>query len=357
MTKNHKNYLDLAFQLAEKNLGQTKLNPSVGTIIVKNGAVISSGVTSLNGRPHSEYNALVKSKDCSGASLYSTLEPCTHYGKTPPCVKIIVKKKIKNVYYAFEDPDVRTHKKAKKVLGEKGIKSKLIKTKKYSKFYKSYFINKKLSIPLVTAKIALSKDYLTINKKGKWITNESSRNAVHLLRSRYDRILSTSKSINKDNSLLNCRIDGLKNYRPDLFILDLKLRLKKKLSLNNLLKYRKTYLVTDKSNFKKTKSYVKLGYKILLLNRLKDKNDFELLYKKIYKLGYSRMLIESGLTFLNNLIKNKLIHDLYIFKSSKMLGKNGKNNSSAKYLKKIKPKLLTNNLNGDKLLKFLFNYV
>ena len=93
MTINHNYYLDLAFKLAEINLGKTKLNPSVGSVVVKNGTVISSGVTSLNGRPHSEFNALNNVKNCSGASLYTTLEPCTHYGKTPPCVNIIIKKK------------------------------------------------------------------------------------------------------------------------------------------------------------------------------------------------------------------------------------------------------------------------
>ncbi len=223
MTINHKYYLELAFKIAEKNLGQTKLNPSVGTVIVKNDRVISSGVTSLNGRPHSEFNALNNTKNCSGASLYTTLEPCTHHGKTPPCVDIIIKKKIKNVYYAFEDPDVRTFKKAKKILNKKNIKSKLISLKKYNKFYKSYFINKKLSIPLITGKIAISKDFLTINKKEKWITNEFSRKVVHLLRSKYDCVLSTSKTINLDDSLLNCRINGLNNNKPDLFIIDLKL--------------------------------------------------------------------------------------------------------------------------------------
>ena len=93
MTINHNHFLNLAFHLAEKNLGQTRLNPSVGTVIVKNETVISSGVTSSQGRPHSEFNALKNLKNCSGASLYTTLEPCTHYGKTPPCTNIIVKKK------------------------------------------------------------------------------------------------------------------------------------------------------------------------------------------------------------------------------------------------------------------------
>ena len=119
MTTNHKYYLDLAFKIAEKNLGKTGLNPSVGTVIVKNNALISTGITSLNGRPHAEFNALTKKKKYNGASLYTTLEPCTHYGLTPPCVKIIIKKKINKVYYSFEDPDLRTFKKAKNILKKK----------------------------------------------------------------------------------------------------------------------------------------------------------------------------------------------------------------------------------------------
>ena len=100
-----------------------------------------------------------------------------------------------------------------------------------------------------------------------------------------------------------------------------------------------------------------MGYKIILINKLEDKNDFNLLYRKIYKIGYSRMIIEAGLTFLNNLIKNKMIHDLYIFKSNKKLGKNGNNNNTPNFLKKINPKSVTINLDGDRLLKKSFNYV
>ena len=351
MTTNHNYYLNLAFQLAERNLGQTKLNPSVGTVIVKNGIVISSGVTSLNGRPHSEFNALKNLKSCSGATLYTTLEPCTHYGRTPPCVDVILKKKIKKVYYAFEDPDLRTFKKAKKFLKSKGVQTKLIRSKKYSKFYKSYFHNKKFSLPYIAAKIALSKDFFSINKKNKWITNQTSRKIVHLFRNKYDCILSTSKSINKDNSLLNCRIDGLNNNKPDLFIIDLNLKLKKKLLLNNLITKRKTFIVTNRNNKKKIPIYKKLGYKIIFVNRLKNKKDFKLLSNKIYKKGYSRVLIESGLTFLNFLLNFHLINVLYIFKSNNKLSKNGKNNDTTANLKKISTKLIQINLNGDKLLK------
>ena len=110
-------------------------------------------------------------------------------------------------------------------------------------------------------------------------------------------------------------------------------------------------LITSKKKHNQTSEYKKLGYKIILIDKLHDKNDLNLLYKKIYKTGYSRVLIETGLTFLNNLIKNKMIHALYIFKSDKKLGKNGKNNDTIKYLRKIRPKLLSINLNGDSLLK------
>ena len=109
--------------------------------------------------------------------------------------------------------------------------------------------------------------------------------------------MSTSKSINYDNALLNCRIDGLDNNRPDLFIVDLKLKLKKKLALNNLLHKRKTYLITLNKNYKKTSDYKARGFKIILINSLKTKKDFNLLYKRMYKIGYSRIFVETGLTF------------------------------------------------------------
>ena len=351
MTANHKFFLNLAFQIAEKNLGQTGQNPSVGSVVVKNNAVISSGVTSANGRPHAEYNALNKAKNTIGSILYTSLEPCTHQGKTPPCTDIIIKKKIKSVYFGLEDPDLRTFKKASKILKIKGVKTKLIKSKRYNNFYRSYVINKKFNKPFISAKIAISKDYFTINKKEKWITNIFSRKISHLIRSRHDGIISTSQSINFDNALLNCRIEGLNKYKPDLFIIDLNLKLKKNLSLNKILKKRKTYLITYKKNAEKTKIYKKKGYKIILINSLVNKKDLNFLLKKIFKMGYSRILVEAGLTFLNTLIKNKLINDLYIFKSNYNLKKKGKNNTTLKYLKSILPKSMSINLNNDKLYK------
>ena len=350
MKKNHNLYTNLAFNLAESNLGKTKFNPSVGCIVVKNNSVISSGITSINGRPHAEQNALKKNINFKGSDMYLTLEPCAHYGKTPPCINLIKRKKIKKVYYIYNDPDLRTHKKAKKILKKKILK--LNKAENNSDFYYSYFLNKKKNIPLIDAKIAVSKDFYTINRKSKWITNLRSRKVAHLIRSKYDCIISTSKSINKDNSILNCRIDGLNNFKPDLVIIDRNLILKKKLKLFDISKKRRTYIITTIKNPKKLAFFIKKKIKIIHISSLKNKNDFKLLLKKLFQAGKRRLLIETGLIFLKKIVNYELLDNLYIFKSGNELDKNGLNNTEFKYFTKLsKNNELRVNLGNDKLYK------
>ena len=354
MKKNHNYFTKLAFNLAENNLGQTKNNPSVGCVIVKNNTIISSGATSINGRPHAEYNALNKNMNFRNSNLYVTLEPCTHYGVTPPCSNIIKKKQIKNVYYIFDDIDERTKKKAKLVL--KRV-FKLDKERKKNKnFYRSYFLNRNKQFPLIDAKIAISKDFYTINRRSKWITNIRSRKISHLLRSKYDTIISTSTSINNDNSLLNCRIQGFDENKPDLIIIDRNLKIKKTLKLFKISKKRKTYLVTLKKDKKKISFLKKLKIKVIKVNKLENKNDFQALFKKIFKEGKRRILVETGLVFLNKLLKFNFINDLYLFKSNISLRNNGFNNCNINLLKSLKFKNKINvNLLKDKLYKIRIN--
>ena len=112
-------YIKLAYQQAEKNVGSTRSNPSVGVVIVKNNSVISSACTSLNGRPHAEANALNKKINYRNSNLYVTLEPCSHYGKTPPCTKKIISKKINRVIFSINDIDQRSKNLASKILIKK----------------------------------------------------------------------------------------------------------------------------------------------------------------------------------------------------------------------------------------------
>ena len=256
MTTNRKFYSNLAFNLAENHLGRTGVNPSVGCVVVKNNSVISSGVTDINGRPHAEYIALNKNLNFKDSDMYVTLEPCAHHGLTPPCTDIIKNKKIKNVFYNNKDPDLITRGKAKKIFKTKKINFRLIKgVRDY--FYKSYFLNKRKNLPLLDAKLAISKDYNSINIKSKRITNNRSKIVTFLLRSKYDGIISTAKTINEDNALLNCRIKGLNNNKPDLLIIDRNLNLKKNLKFLKIANKRKTYIFTSSKNTKKI-SFLKI---------------------------------------------------------------------------------------------------
>ena len=351
--KKHLENLDLAFELAKINLGSTKENPSVGCVVEKNGSIISSGYTSINGRPHAEYNALIKNKDFKNANLYVTLEPCSHYGVTPPCTNIIIKKKIKKVFYSTNDFDLRAKKKSKKILNKNKIfvKEALLK-KKALDFYKSYYLQHSNKLPLIDAKIAISKDYFTKNIKKKWITNFHSQKRSHLIRSMYNCLISTSKSINDDNSSLDCRIDGLEKKSPDLVILDRNLKLKKNLKLFKFSKRRKVLLFTCSNNKKRITYFKKKGIKVYKIRSLKTKIDYNNIFLFLKRMKYSRIFVESGLTLINFLIKNEFLNNIYIFKSNKNLNKYGLNYSSPNILKKI---YLTNlikvNLLGDKLYK------
>ena len=353
MITNHNNFLKLAFNFAKVNIGKTHLNPSVGCVVVKNNSVISSGYTSINGRPHAEFNALKYKRNYKNSDLYVTMEPCTHYGLTPPCTNIIIKKGIKRVFYSINDTDKRTANKLRLNLKKKRIKVYKKTIAGLKDFYESYFLTHKNKNPYVDAKIATSKDYFTIKRGGsKWITNSLSRKRSHLIRSEYDAIMSTSKSINEDNSLLNCRLDGFNKNKPDLFIIDMSLKIKLNLNLFKYVKKRKTFVVTSSYKNKKINYLKSKGIKVILIDSLNNKSDFEHLFRIIKKKNYSRVLVDSGLVFLDKLIKYKLIFNLFFFKSSYNLKKNGKNNISNNFLKRLKlNKKINVNLNGDKLYK------
>ena len=354
-------FINLAYNQAEINLGSTLSNPSVGCIVVKNNSVISSGRTSLNGKPHAEANALKKKINFKNSFMYSSLEPCSHYGKTPPCTKKIIEKKIQKVFYSTADVDVRSSNKAKKILNRNKIKvKKSLLLKKGKIFYESYFLQKKNSLPFIDAKLAMSNDYLTINKKKKWITNNASRKVGHLLRSRYNCIISTSKTINEDNSLLNCRIEGMEEKSPSVVIIDRFLKLKKNLKIlkSNL---KKIYIFTQVTDETKKKFFKKKGV-IFLKYTSHDSSikEFNNIFKILKKRGFHRIFVESGTIFINLLIKNNFLKNLYLFQSPLNLGKEGKNNSSIKHIKKARlnnANKIQVNLNGDSLFRVNIEHV
>ena len=354
-------YIKLAFRQAEINLGSTLTNPSVGCVVVKNDSVISSGHTSSKGRPHAEFNALKNNFNYKDSEIFITLEPCSHHGKTPPCVDSIIKKKVNRVVFSANDIDLRSKNLAKKKLKKNNIIVKKFILNKFAKeFYKSYFLQSLNKVPFIDAKLAISKDYLTINKKDRWITNEKSRKLANFIRSKYDCILSTSKTVNNDDPLLDCRIEGLKKKTPTLIIVDRFFKIKKNLKIFRNIN-RKIYIVIKHDNKKKEIYFKKLGIHVLKLKKKTNyKNELVELFLLLKANNLNRVLVETGVTFLNSIIKFNLIKNFYLFKSSSVLKLRGSNNASPYYIKNIKlskRNRIKVNLKSDNLYKVKLQHV
>ncbi|MDB4351307.1 bifunctional diaminohydroxyphosphoribosylaminopyrimidine deaminase/5-amino-6-(5-phosphoribosylamino)uracil reductase RibD [Candidatus Pelagibacter sp.] len=333
-------YMEIALKLANSRQGLTGSNPSVGCVIVKNDNIISIGQTSFNGRPHAEFNAIKNCiDDLKGSKMYVTLEPCCHYGLTPPCTNIIIKSKIKEVIFSVADIDRRVRNKSLKILKSNNIKVKKgLLEDKINNFYSTYFFNRRNKLPYVTGKIAVSKNNLIYSKLNKKITNAHSDKFTHLLRYKNDSIMVSYKTLNKDNSKLNCRIKGFSNFSPKRIILDNKLQTKinsyiiKTINKNNTIIF---YNQADKSkilDFKKKKIQL-IKSKV----NKQGKFDFKVILKKLYTFNCRNLLIEGGDSLTSHLLKNKIFNKFYLYKSPKNLSKD------SEYLKFNSLDILKNN--------------
>ena len=348
--------MKLAINLARSRKGLTGDNPSVGCLIVKNDKIISIGLTGYNGRPHAEHSAIKNSfEKLKGSKMYVTLEPCNHYGKTPPCTKSIIKSGISELIYSMEDIDKRVKGKSFKILSSKKIKVKKGLLKEDAKdLYDSYIKNRTSKLPYVTAKIAVSKNKLIYSKGTKRITDKNSDKITHYLRYKNDSIMISSKTLNIDNPRLTCRLKGYNKFSPKRIILDKNLDIKLKSYIFKSAKKGNTILFYNSSNTKKIKVLKKKGL-TLIKTKLNSEGlmDLKIVLKKLFTLGTRSLLVEGGDKISKNLIKNRLIDTFYLFQSPKILRVNKINqgftsfgilNSKYKKVSKITSKLAKDNI-------------
>tara|TARA_B100001063_G_scaffold243757_1_gene275068 strand:+ start:35 stop:1141 length:1107 start_codon:yes stop_codon:yes gene_type:complete len=329
-SKKDKIYMRLALNLARARRGLTGDNPSVGCVITKNNEIISIGQTGFNGRPHAEYNAIKNSfEKLRGSKMYVSLEPCNHYGKTPPCTKNIIKNKISELIYSMEDIDKKVKGKSFNILSNKKIKVKKGLLKEEAKnLYESYIKNRIKKLPFLTAKIAVSKNKLIYSKGSKRITSKSSDKITHFLRYKNDSIMISSKTLNIDNPKLNCRLKGYEKFSPKRIILDKNLEIKHNSFILKSVKRDNTIIFYNCSHHQKIKFLKKKGV-ILVKSELNKDGLFNLkkILKRLFNLGVRNLLVEGGDKITNNLIKSKLIDVFYLFQSSKILSKDEINQS------------------------------
>jgi diaminohydroxyphosphoribosylaminopyrimidine deaminase/5-amino-6-(5-phosphoribosylamino)uracil reductase len=323
-SKKDKKYMSLALSLASARHGLTGENPSVGCVIVKNDEIISIGQTGYNGRPHAEYSAIKNSNEIlDDSTMYVTLEPCNHYGKTPPCTKEIIKEKIKKIIYSVEDVDKKVRGKSFKILDSKNIfVKKGLLSKEVNNFYVSYFFNRKNKLPYVTGKIAVSKNNLIYSKGTKRITDIHSDKLTHFLRYKNDSLMISYKTLNVDNPKLNCRLEGLSKFSPKRIILDKNLEINISSYIFKTVNKDNTIIFYNKVDKTKILILKKKGIKLIKFSLLKNgKFDIKLILKKLYRLGCRNLLVEGGDNLSLSFIKKRLFNHFYLFKSPKSLSK------------------------------------
>ena len=316
--------MGLALNLASARHGLTGENPAVGCVIVKNDEIISIGQTGYNGRPHAEYNAIKNSIDnLEGSTMYVTLEPCSHYGQTPPCTKEIIKNKISKIIYSVDDVDKKVKGKSFKILKLKNIVVKKgLLYKEIINFYKPYFFNRKNKIPYVTGKIAVSKNNLIYSKGTKRITDINSDKLNHFLRYKNDSLMISYKTLNEDNARLDCRLEGLHKFSPKRIVLDNKLQMNNSSYIFRTANKNNTVIFYKDAHKSKILMFKKKGIKLIKSNLLKNGNfDIKVVFKKLYSLGCRNLLVEGGNDLSKSIIKKKLFNQFYLFKSPKSLSK------------------------------------
>ena len=320
--------MEIASRMAFRAKGTTAPNPNVGAVIVNDGKIIARGWTGKYGRPHAEFNAIQRAnnrKKLNGATLYCTLEPCSHKGKTGPCVDLILKHGIKNVYISSIDKNKIINGKGVKKLKRYNVNVKFIRNKKINLINNIFFNSLNKKRPFLTLKIASTIDskIATSNFESKWITSKASRLIGHSLRLRNDCLLTTSQTVLKDNPLLDCRLEGLEDYSPDIFIIDreLKIDLSKRIFKN---KNRKVFILHSNNLSKiKTSKYRKNNIKLISVSQIDGFLEIREILEKISDYGYHSILVEGGGRISASLLSNNLVDNIYWFKASKFIGQEG----------------------------------
>ena len=320
-------YMKEAIELAKKGIGKVNPNPLVGAVIVKNNEIIGSGYHQMYGEAHAEINAIVdaesKGINVEGATIYVTLEPCSHYGKTPPCALKIVNKKFKRVVVGSNDPNPLVSGKGLEMIKNSGIEvvTAVLEAEctEINKVFYKYITTK---TPYIFLKVAITLDGKIATSVGdsKWISNEESREKVQYYRNKFMGIMIGANTLSNDNPSLTARMsEGRDPYRiiidPDLISNDSFNVVK-----NN--KDSKTIIVTRETNKNENAHELETKYnvKFIFIENSDKEFDIKNIVEKIGELGIDSILIEGGSRVISKAFEEDIIDAGEIFVSNKILG-------------------------------------
>ena len=318
--------MKLALELAKKGIGRVHPNPMVGAVIVKDGKILGQGYHKKCGEGHAEVNAFKdaeeKNENVEGAEMYVTLEPCSHFGKTPPCADKIIEKKISKVFIGTLDPNPLVAGRGVKKLKDAGIYVEygILESECYklNEVFMKYIVKKE---PFVVMKTGMSLDgkIATYSGESKWITEEKSRENVHNLRNELTGIMVGINTVLKDNPQLTCRVNGGRN--PIRIIVDSTLKIPIDCKIVNTAKEVETIIATtDKANLDKINSLEDKGVKIIVVPSKNGKVNLKELMTILGKLKIDSILLEGGGTLNFSALEEGIVDKVKIYIAPKIIG-------------------------------------
>ncbi|WP_026477524.1 bifunctional diaminohydroxyphosphoribosylaminopyrimidine deaminase/5-amino-6-(5-phosphoribosylamino)uracil reductase RibD [Alkaliphilus transvaalensis] len=317
--------MERALQLASQGWGKTRPNPLVGAVIVKDGKIISEGYHHQYGSDHAEVDALKKLNfDAKGATLYVNLEPCSHYGKTPPCVNAIIDSKIAEVVVGMKDPNPLVAGRGINILRSKGIKVVTGVLEEEAQKLNEVFIKYiTTELPFVILKTAMTLDGKIATHRGdsRWISNEDSRTYVHEIRNRTAGIMVGVDTVIKDNPALNTRIQGQEVQHPLRIIVDSSCRTPLNSKVVTTVKEQATLVATTEyASVENRKRLEDAGVEVLVIPEANGKVDLKQLMKELGKRKIDSILLEGGGTLNYSALEAGIVDKVMSFIAPKLIG-------------------------------------
>lgn len=322
---NKEEYMRLAIRLAKKARGRTSPNPLVGALVVKEGEVVGKGFHQKAGEPHAEINAINNAGGkARGGELYINLEPCNHYGRTPPCTKTIIDSGIKRVFVGMEDPNEVVAGRGIQCLKDNGIYVQtgilIEECQRLNETYIKYITEKR---PFVILKSAASLDGKIATRVGdtRWITNEKSRAFLHRLRDEVDGILVGIGTIMADDPELTARLNGRKGKDPVRIVVDSKLRIMPQSKVLNPESEAGTIIATTELAPKeRIKKLEELGARVLIVRSKDNRVDLMELMYELGKLEITSLIIEGGAEINASSLDSGIVDKVLFFYAPKIIG-------------------------------------
>jgi diaminohydroxyphosphoribosylaminopyrimidine deaminase/5-amino-6-(5-phosphoribosylamino)uracil reductase len=321
-------FMSLALALGRRGLGNAWPNPAVGAVVVKDGVLVGRGWTQPGGRPHAEVEALRRAGEAArGATLYATLEPCSHHGKTPPCVDAIMAGGIARVVSSLEDPNPRIAGEGHAKLCAAGVAVTLgVCAQEARRAHAGHIRRVRDGRPHVTLKLAVSADGKAglAGHRPAAITGETVRDRVHLMRAMNDAVLTGIGTVLSDDPQLNCRLAGMEHRSPVRVVLDSALRqpLSSQLAVSAARTLDWTF-ADETPSPQNERALTDLGVEVLRVPGTNGRLDLRAVLRALAGRGITRVMVEAGPILSAAFLAADLIDEAALFRSSRTIGADG----------------------------------